>query len=68
MGIFEWLVSILIVALLIYSLAKPYLQRAACNKLEQSNFFIEEEPIENPAPKKRKPYKKRKPKNDKGEK
>jgi hypothetical protein len=77
MAIFEWSVSIVIVALLIYSLAKPYLRGVDYTKLKQPDFSIEEEfgdlevkeeVLQKPVPKKRKPYKKRKPKNATAEK
>lgn len=67
MEIFVWAISILSLAVLIYYIVKPYLKGLDYSRIKQPDFSIEEL-LEKPAPKKRKPYKKRKPKNDKGEK
>jgi heme/copper-type cytochrome/quinol oxidase subunit 2 len=67
MEIFVWAISILLLAVLIYYTVKPYLKGLDYSRIKQPDFSIEEV-LEKPAPKKRKPYKKRKPKNDKGEK
>lgn len=65
MEIFDWLLSILVVGMLIYAIAKPFLGGLDYSKLKHPDFSIqeEEEVLEKPAPKKRRPYKKRKPKN-----
>ena len=68
MEIFVWAISILSLAVLIYYTVKPYVKGLDYSKIKQPDFSFEEEVLEKPAPKKRKPYKKRKPKNDKGEK
>ena len=67
MEIFVWAISILSLAVLIYYTIKPYIKGLDYSRIKQPDFSIEEV-LEKPAPKKRKPYKKRKPKNDKGEK
>jgi hypothetical protein len=67
MEIFVWAISILSLAVLIYYTVKPYFKGLDYSRIKQPDFSIEEV-LEKPAPKKRKPYKKRKPKNDKGEK
>jgi hypothetical protein len=67
MEIFVWAISILSLAVLIYYTIKPYIKGLDYSRVKQPDFSIEEV-LEKPAPKKRKPYKKRKPKNDKGEK
>lgn len=70
MWIVEAVVSVLLLGALLYSLLSPYFRR-----VDYTNFTptitIEEEKVaveETPAPKKKRPYRKRKPKNDKGEK
>ena len=68
MEIFVWAISILSLAALIYATVKPYLKGLDYTRLKQPDFSIEEEVLEKPAPKKKRYYNKRKPKNDNGEK
>lgn len=70
MWIIELLTSLLLLGALLYSLFYPYFKRVDHTKFTPT-ITIEEEPVaveETPAPKKKRPYRKRKPKNDKGEK
>lgn len=75
MEIFKWSILVLLVSLLVYNFFyKPYRKGIDYSNLKHPDFSIPEEEevvvvvAEKPAPKKRRPYKKRKPKNDKGEK
>lgn len=74
MEIFKWSILVLLVSLLVYNFFyKPYRKGIDYSNLKHPDFSIPEEKevvvvAEKPAPKKRRPYKKRKPKNDKGEK
>ena len=68
MEILIWAMVILSFAALIYFTVKPYFKGLDYSKFKQPDFSIEEEVLEKPAPKKKRYYKKRKPKNDKGEK
>lgn len=67
MGVFTTIVTILIVWVIVYNLYLYLTKSIDYTRMKQPDFSIEEV-LEKPAPKKRKPYKKRKPKNDKGEK
>lgn len=65
----HWIVSIVILVLLVYSFITPYLKGLDYTRLKQPDFSIKEEEVvveevlEKPAPKKKRPYRKRKPKN-----
>lgn len=66
METFDWILSILIVVLLILLVSKQYIKVADYSRLKQPDFSFQEEEevvLEKPAPKKKRPYKKRKPKN-----
>ena len=67
MGVFTTIVTVLIVWVIVYNLYLYLTKSIDYTRMKQPDFSIEEV-LEKPAPKKRKPYKKRKPKNDKGEK
>ena len=65
----HWVVSIVILVLLAYSFIAPYLKGLDYTRLKHPDFSIEDEEVvvevvlEKPAPKKKRPYRKRKPKN-----
>lgn len=72
MEIIKWSILILLVSLLVYNFFyKPYRKGIDYSNLNHPDFSIQEEEVvvaEKPAPKKRRPYKKRKPKNATAEK
>jgi hypothetical protein len=72
-----WLISVLLLGLLIHSLVIPFVKGINYTEIEAPKVIIEEKKAvveeaakveDKPAPKKKRTYKKRKPKNDKGEK
>lgn len=67
MGVITTIVTLFVVGVLVYNLYLYLTKSIDYTRMKQPDFSIEEV-LDKPAPKKRKPYKKRKPKNDKGEK